>query len=167
MLIFKLPRKQLILHRAYAFKRHRPLTLYNTIHLPTIDEDPSETIPLTGFIHLINLYKPFDETFFGLWNRTRDGAVPTWLSQLQKQLSDALPTYLDGTEVQAVDLRMSQHWLKTMVWQLAISHGFISSMAQDNTLSFRYPIEISRDLVELSSEFSQHAMEIHGIGLVS
>lgn len=122
---------------------------------------------LSGFIRLINLYKPFDETFFGLWNRTSDGAVPSWLVQLQQQLSDALPAYLEGTEIQAVDLRMSQVWLKTMVWQLAISHGFISSRATDNTLSFRYPIEISRELVELSNEFSQHAMEVHGIGLVS
>jgi hypothetical protein len=61
---------------------------------------------------------------------------------------------------------MSQAWLKTMVWQLAISHGFISSMASDNTLSFRYPIDISRDLVEMSNDFSHHAMEVHGIGLV-
>jgi hypothetical protein len=124
-------------------------------------------VPLSGFIHLIKLYKPFDETFFGLWNRTRHGAVPSWLVALQRQLSDALPDYIESTETQAVDLKMSQQWLKTMVWQLAISHGFISSMASDNTLSFRYPIEISRDLVEMSTEFSQHAMEVHGIGLVS
>lgn len=131
-----------------------------------MDEDPADNVPLSSFIHLINLYKPFDETFFGLWNRTRDGAVPSWLVQLQKVLSEALPTYIEGTEIQAVNLRMSQQWLKTMVWQLAISHGFISSMSNDNTLSFRYPIDVSRDLVELSSEFSQHAMEIHGIGLI-
>lgn len=121
---------------------------------------------MSGFIHLIKLYRPFDETFFGLWNRTRHGAVPAWLVQLQRQLSDALPAYLEGTETQQVDLRMSQAWLKTMVWQLAISHGFISSMASDNTLSFRYPIDISRDLVEMSNDFSHHAMEVHGIGLV-
>ncbi|KAE9984030.1 hypothetical protein EG328_009288 [Venturia inaequalis] len=152
--------------RAYAFKRHRPLTLYDTIQLPTTEEDPTETLQLSGFFHLIKLYKPFDETFFGLWNRTRHGAVPSWLVGLQRQLSDALPEYIEHTETQAVDLKMSQQWLKTMVWQLAISHGFISSMASDNTLSFRYPIEISRDLVEMSNNFSQHAMEVHGIGLV-
>lgn len=117
-------------------------------------------------MHLINLYKPFDETFFGLWNRARDGAHPSWLAELHKQLANALPTYLEGTEVQVVDLRMSQQWLKTMVWQLAISHGFISSMTGDSAFTFRYPIEISRELLELSNEFSQHAMEIHGIGLV-
>ncbi|KIW08889.1 uncharacterized protein PV09_00811 [Verruconis gallopava] len=152
--------------RAYAFKRHRPLTLYDTIELPTVDEDPTETVQLTGFIHLIKLYKPFDETFFGLWNRTVHGTVPSWLVQLQQQLSDALPTYLDGTETQVVDLKISQQWLKIMIWQLAISHGFISSMASDNTLSFRFPIEISRELVEMAANFSQHAMEVHGSGIV-
>lgn len=93
--------------------------------------------------------------------------MPSWLVGLQRQLSDALPVYIDSTETQAVDLKMSQQWLKTMVWQLAISHGFISSMTADNTLSFSYPIEISRDLVEMSNEFSHHAMEVHGTGLVS
>jgi hypothetical protein len=131
-----------------------------------VDEDPTETISLSGFIHLIKLYKPFDETFFGLWNRTQQGALPSWLLQLQQQLSDALPAYVEGTETQQVDLKMTQAWLKTMVWQLAISHGFISSMASDNTLSFRYPIDISRDLIDATNEFSQHAMEVHGIGLV-
>lgn len=116
---------------------------------------------------MIKLYKPFDETFFGLWNRTIQGAVPSWLIQLQQQLADALPNYLEGTESQIVDLKMSQQWLKIMIWQLAISHGFISSMASDNTLSFRFPIEISRDLVDMSADFSQHAMEVHGSGVAS
>lgn len=143
------------------------MTLYDTIQLPTADEDPTETIQLTGFIHLIKLYKPFDETFFGLWNRSIHGAVPSWLIQLQQQLSEALPAYIDGTETQIIDLKMSQQWLRMMIWQLAISHGFISTMASDNTLSFRFPIEISRDLVEMSTDFSHHAMEVHGSGIVS
>ena len=94
------------MNRAYAFKRHRPLTLYATIQLPTNEEDPTETIDLTGFIHLIKLYRPFDETFFGLWNRTKSGAAPAWLVQLQRKLSDALPTYLKGTETQTIDVRI-------------------------------------------------------------
>jgi hypothetical protein len=143
------------------------LTLYDTIQLPKPEEDPTDTLELTGFVHLIKLYKPFDEKFFGLWNRSIHGAVPSWLVQLQQQLSEALPNYLEGTETQVVDLKMSQQWLKIMIWQLAISHGFISSMASDNTLSFKFPIEISRDLVEMSADFSQRAMEVHGSGVVS
>jgi len=56
--------------------------------------------------------------------------------------------------------------LKTMVWQLSISHGALSSLAADNAMSFTYPIEVSRDLVAAASNFTQQSMEVHGIGLV-
>lgn len=153
-------------YRAYALQRHRPLTLHATIALPSLGEDPAETVELNGFIHLVNLFKPFDDMFVGLWNKAKTGCTTEWLAQLQMQLSDALPAYLHTTESQAVDLRVSQQWLRTMIWQLSISHGFLSSAAADNAMSFRYPIEISRDLIAASSTFTQQAMEVHGIGLI-
>lgn len=156
-----------VTERAYALQQHRPLTLHATINLPTLDEDPAETVELNGFLHLVNLFRPFDDTFVGLWNKARTGCTTEWLAQLQQQLSDALPVYLQSTEAQAVDLRCSQQWLRTMVWQLSISHGFLSSAAAENAMSFQFPIEISRDLVASASQFSQQAMEVHGIGLVS
>lgn len=115
----------------------------------------------------MNLYKPFNDTFIGLWNKVHTDCNPSWLAQLQSQLSEALPTYLESTETQAVDLRITQHWLRTMVWQLCVSHGFVSSMATDNAMKFEYPIEISRDLLSTTRQFSQQAMEVHGVGLVS
>lgn len=146
--------------------RSTRLTLQATIGLPTLLEDPAETTELNGFLHLVNLFKPFDDTFVGLWNKSREGCTTEWLAHLQQQLSDALPSYLQSTETQAVDLRCSQQWLRTMVWQLSISHGFLSSAAAANAMSFKFPIEISRDLVSFAGQFSQPAMEVHGIGLV-
>ncbi|EME88375.1 uncharacterized protein MYCFIDRAFT_127068 [Pseudocercospora fijiensis CIRAD86] len=155
-----------VTERAYALQQHKPLTLHATINLPTLDEDPAETVELNGFIHLVHLFRPFDDTFVGLWNKARVGCTTEWLARLQQQLTDALPQYLQCTESQAVDLRCSQQWLRTMVWQLSISHGFLSSAAADNAMSFKYPIEISRDLVHSASQFSQQSMEVHGVGLI-
>jgi len=155
-----------VTERAYALQKRRPLTLYATINLPTLEEDPSETVELNGFIHLVNLFRPFDDTFVGIWNKAKTGCTTQYLAQLQQQLSDALPVYLNSTESQAVDLRCSQQWLRTMVWQLSISHGFLSSAAADNAMSFKFPIEVARDLVTSTGHFSQQAMEVHGIGLV-
>lgn len=149
--------------RAYALKQRCPLSLHAIINLPTVDEDPSETVKLNRFIHPVNLFRPFDDTFAGLWNKSRHGATPESFSQLQGQLSKALPTYLRNVEIQAVGLRCSQQWLDTMVWQLSISHDFLSSTALDNALSFRCPIEVCRDLVSSTSAFSQHCGEVHGI----
>jgi len=155
-----------VTERAYALQQHRPLTLQSTINPPRLDEDPTETVELSGFIHLVNLFRPFDDTFVGLWNKARTGCTTEWLARLQQQLSEALPIYLQSTESQAVDLRCSQQWLRTMVWQLSISHGFLSSAANENAMSFRYPIEISRDLVTATTGYSQQSMEVHGIGLI-
>ena len=154
----------LVTERAYAIQQHRPLSLHATIELPAIDDE--EAVELSGFLHLVHLFRPLDDTFIGLWNKARTGCTTAWLAQIQQQLSDALPMYLQSTEIQAVDLKCSQQWLRTMVWQLSISHGFLSSAAAENAMSFRFPIEVSKELVAAASQFTQPAMEVHGIGLV-
>lgn len=153
------------LNRAYALQKHRPLTLHATIGLPTVDvENPNAT---TGFIHLVNLYRPFDDTFIGLWNKSRSDCSTYWLARLQQQLTEALPNHLKTTDSQAADLRTSQQWLRTMVWQLSITNGFISSTSPDKSLTFQYPIEIAQDLVAVTTRLPKQSMEVHGIGLVS
>ncbi|KAL8636443.1 MAG: hypothetical protein Q9228_006159 [Teloschistes exilis] len=153
-----------ITERAYALQKHRPLTLHATINLPSIAEDPSNS--LTGFLHLVNLYRPFDDTFIGLWNKSRTDCSTLWLAHLQKQLTQALPPVLEGTETQAADLRTSQHWLRTMVWQLSITNGYLSSSSPDSSMTFGYPIEIAKDLVAVTTQLSRQSMEIHGVGLI-
>lgn len=105
--------------------------------------------------------------FIALWNKARSDCTTAYLSALQKQLTDALPTYLNSTESQEADLRTSQQWLRTMVWQLSIQNGCLSSNSDDPSMTFQYPVEISRDLVSMTSQFSQQSMEVHGVGLVS
>ncbi|KAI9724832.1 MAG: hypothetical protein M1812_000108 [Candelaria pacifica] len=155
-----------VTERAYALQRHRPLTLHATIALPTIDDDPDETTAIAGFIHLVNLFRPFDDTFIGLWNKSRDDCSTEWLSRLQQQLSKALPARHDGTENQVADLRTSQQWLRMIVWQLSISNGYLSSSSAQPAMTFQYPIEIARDLATVTGQISHRSMEVHGIGLV-
>lgn len=156
-----------VIERAYALQRHRPLSLQATINLPAANEDPTEpSPPLSGFIHLVTLYRPFDDMFIALWNKARADCSPSYLAALQKQLTDALPAYLNSTENQEADLRTSQQWLRTMVWQLSIQNGCLSSSSDDSSMTFQYPVEIARDLITMTSQFSRHAMEVHGIGLI-
>lgn len=154
--------------RAYALQRHRPLSLQATISLPTAADDPSDTQAhlLDGFIHLVGLYRPFDDSLVALWNKTRSDCTPSYLAALQKQLADMLPTYLNSTENQTADLRISQQWLRTMIWQLSIQNGCLSSNSEDPSMTFQYPVDISRDLLALTSQFPKHTMEVHGISLV-
>ena len=139
--------------------------MHATIELPIPDVDSHDSI--TGFNHLVDLYRPFDDDFIAVWNKSCSECSTFWLAQLQQQLTEALPTYMSTTESQAADLRTSQQWLRTMVWQLSIAKGYLSSTSPDAAMTFTYPIEIAKDLVAVISQLPQQAMEIHGIGLVS
>lgn len=155
--------------RAYALQRHRPLTLHATINLPTQNDDPSDpqAYHLHAFILSVNLFRPFDDLFMASWNKVRNDCNPAYLVGLQKQLSEALPSYLNSTENQEADLRTSQQWLRTIVWQLSIQNGCLSSSSEDPSMTFQYPVDIARDLVAMTSQFSQQSMEVHGVALVS
>ena len=122
-----------ITERAYALQRHRPLTLQRTIALPTVSPGP-ESIILSGFLDLVSLFQNFDDEFLSLWNLSSTiGASPTSsaspqsLIQLQDILKFAIPNVSQRTEVQQADLLISRQWLKTMVWQLCVTKGLLSS----------------------------------------
>ncbi|EAT92144.2 hypothetical protein SNOG_00649 [Parastagonospora nodorum SN15] len=82
------------------------------------------------------------------------------------RLSEAVPAYLECTEAQGVEIRITQQWLKAMAWQLCVCQGLVSSVTNDNCMTFKYPIEISRDLLTMTHQFSQQAMEVHGAELI-
>jgi hypothetical protein len=152
--------------RTYAIHKHRPITLYPTIHPPSLDEVPSDRPVAIGLELMINLYKTIDDTFVNLWNRVHSHTNPSWIAQLQTQLSEAVPAYLECTEAQAVEIRVTQQWLRAVVWQLCVCQGLVSSVANDNSMTFKFPIQISRDLLTMTHQFSQPAMEVHGVGLI-
>jgi len=140
--------------------------LHTTIAHPSTSPEPSAAPHIDGFLTLISLYERFDDRFFGLWNKLTDHCELPWLIELQHTISGCLSPKLKTSAIQAIDLQVTQQWLKTIVWQLAISHGYLSSNALDQSLTFEYPIELGKAVVDASVFFSQTAMEVHGIGLV-
>ena len=85
---------------------------------------------------------------------------------MQQQLTDAVPLNLKCTEIQEADMRITQQWLRTIVWQLSTASGCLSSTNADESMTFRYPIEIAKDLASVTMRISLPAMQVHGIGLV-
>jgi hypothetical protein len=117
---------------------------------------------------MINMFKIIDDTYINLCNRVHNThASVAWITQIQTQLSEAVPAYFDCTEVQEVLIRITQQWLRSQTWQLSVCQGLVSSVSNDISLTFKYPIEIARDLLTISHQFSQQAMEMQGVGLVS
>lgn len=150
--------------RAYALERHRPLSLHPTIDLPSVEESEADIV--WGFLYLISLFRCLDDEFMALWNKVKTKCSTEWLSNLQQQLYDALPPNLDTTGSQAADIKITQQWLRIMVWQLSITNGYLSSHSTNSAMTFRYPIEVARDLIQDLEQLSLASMEVHGVGLV-
>ncbi|KIW92736.1 uncharacterized protein Z519_06584 [Cladophialophora bantiana CBS 173.52] len=155
----------LVTERAYALERHRPLSLHPTIGLPS-PNDSEEQEAISGFLYLISLFRCIDDEFMALWNKVKSECSATWLLQLQRQLTDALPPRLRTTESQMADVWITFHWLRIMIWQLSIPNGVLSSSSNESSMTFKYPIEVARDLIEHISDISLDAMEVHGVGLI-
>ncbi len=159
-------------------QRHRPLTLQRTISLPTVSPDDRDAPVLSGFLDLVSLFQHFDDNFVRLWNySSQTPALPfsddispvssTQLENLQSVLELSIPEVFKSSEIQQADLLISRQWLKTMVWQLCVTKGLLSSSSKDESMSFHYPVSIARDVVVVSKSLSKEAFEPHGVGIVS
>lgn len=156
----------LMIFRAHAIRRHRPITLQITPDSPALDTTQSDDQFSLGFGCLAELYRPFDESFLSVWNGTQTDYSRDSLVQLEDHLQSAVPTDLELPDILMADLRVSQQWLRTMIWQLATSAGFLSSTPTHPCLDFRYPLQIARDLSLATWKLSRDSMETHGMGLI-
>lgn len=147
--------------------KHRPLALHATIDYPTVAEGANDAVALTGLTCLCNLFGIIDDTFSRVWNTARSECSSIWLAGLQRQLDEALPVDINCPEAQEADLRISQQWLKIVIWQMSTASGCLSSTSADVFLSFTYPIDVSKEVVAITNRLSRQAVEVHGIGLVS
>ncbi|KAM0817649.1 hypothetical protein AB5N19_03456 [Seiridium cardinale] len=150
-----------ITERAYALKYGRPMSLPASINPPTLADDPTDPLghQLNNHVLLVNLFRPFDDTFMLLWNKTRSEWTPSYLVALQKQLAEIhLPYGADS------DIRANQSWLKTVAWNLSVQNGM--SPGSDD-MSLQYPIEMSRDLASITSQFSTQSTELLGVPLAA
>jgi hypothetical protein len=155
-----------ITERAYALQRHRPLTLRRTISLPAVEAGPEATI-LSGFLDLVALFRNFGDQFISLWNLSGDSiASPQSLVRLQDFLNCAIPNVSERTKIQQADLLVSRQWLKTIVWQLCLSNGLLSSTSTTESMSFYYPVTIARHVILVSRLLPHEAYQANGVGIL-
>ncbi|KXG50390.1 uncharacterized protein PGRI_068810 [Penicillium griseofulvum] len=152
--------------RAHAIRRHRPITLQVTPASPQLEDDPLPNASAIGFRCLVNLYLPFDEAFLAQWNGTSATCSIESLVRLEERIRSAVPADLGLPDILMADLRVSQQWLRIMIWQLSTTAGFLSTKPTHECMDFRYPLLIAQDLCFATWKLSKQGMETHGIGLI-
>ncbi|KAH7160389.1 hypothetical protein B0J13DRAFT_541066 [Dactylonectria estremocensis] len=126
--------------------------------LPALSADlalTDSTIPPyieTGFNCLVRLFCIVDDTFLTNWTSYQQGWVENKQAQLDHdeastaEAEQALQASGQGllTALQHADLFVTRLWLRTLVWQLALSQGLLSSRSPRNRhegLSLHFPAQ--------------------------
>lgn len=155
---------------------------------PIHDPDIQPNIQL-GFNRLISLFMVMDRAFLTYWvqEEEHEEFIPDltieWVERKQAQLDDdeasaaranqeLQDTYQQSlTEFQHADLFITRLWLRTIVWQLALSRGLLRSGPLQNThegLSLHFPAQrLSKELRNLVTHLESVAsISTQGSGIV-
>lgn len=125
---------------------------------------------VSGLEMLINLYRPFDHTFFEMWNKvgpSAERAYADFVSELHQQILSAVPAgYLDSLPVQAVNIQITQQWLRIIIWRLCYKESWLSVDATDISLGYNFPINVATEVLEIAQRYPLQFLEVHGASLV-
>lgn len=163
-----------VTERGVSIKHKLPVTIKTKIAFPsTIDTDEQEV--LLAYQRLITMFWHFDQSGvfelldsqdFDLSRRTsRQPEEAEALASVRKRLDDSLVDTHDINDVQALDIVVTRHWMRIILWRLAESHGFFSLASDDGISGFNDPISIARDLLATISRADKSAIEAHGAAL--
>ncbi|KAH7042753.1 putative C6 transcription factor [Macrophomina phaseolina] len=154
--------------------------------LPTLPEHDPNVSPAIqqGWNYLIQTFLLIDRQFVDYWRggggaAAAGGGSAAWLNSKHRQLEDErwqieLPTMLPA--MQQADIIITRQWLRTMLWQMAISSMVLPTdddAAADNGqetspggLSLTMPLKLSSELRLCITHLSPQAVGIHGSGIL-
>ncbi|GMG34890.1 unnamed protein product [Aspergillus oryzae var. brunneus] len=120
-----------------------------------------------GFINLINVFEKLSPNLYD-WvsagGSSADGDPPP-TSSIQSSLAKQIS--LEGvSEIQKVDILITQQWLQTMMWKLSMTHVTQPGSRDDAVLPFHLPVLVGKAVMGVIAAASQGAVDAHGIGMV-
>ncbi|OIW24708.1 hypothetical protein CONLIGDRAFT_623679 [Coniochaeta ligniaria NRRL 30616] len=157
----------LISERSNAIRYRRPITLQVTKAVPGLDEILIADASLVGFRHLALLFRPLDTSFFALLNGEATCHNPSCeeLAGIEMAIHSALEPVLSLHDTQKANLRVTQLWLRIILWQIRLRLGFLSETRYPASSSYSYPLELAKDLMLSTRDLPIESMRVHGIGL--
>lgn len=117
-------------------------------------------------MRLVNSYHLLDSSFVDSWNESTEARASTLTyTALQRQLNRPQPADVPLTDIQKADILITQQWLRLIVWQSSMRQGLLSSNAEDESMTFRYPLKIAHSLLNVISSLPTTSIEVHGMGI--
>ncbi|KAI0376329.1 hypothetical protein F5Y04DRAFT_273845 [Hypomontagnella monticulosa] len=159
----------LISERSHAIRYRRPITLQVTTNgfgaIPPDDQDPLHA----GFRCLAALFRALDTTFIALLNQEAVARTlpPDSLDEVEIAINTALnhSCASDLLPTQKANLRVTQLWLRVVLWQLRLRLGHLSEHSTQNSRTYHYPLEVAKDVALSTRDLPIQSIQVHGVGI--
>jgi len=153
---------------------------YHSPILPALSRLPIEdpTVPLgvqAGFNQIITLFSLIDDVFLSNWHAVRRGSdssdlTSAWVEQMNKVFDEEL--YDESSvdlgilsSMQHADIVVTRQWLRTIVWQMAMSRYLLSSAPNKECMSLLFPVKLVQQLRGAMAGITGAHLRIHGRGI--
>ncbi|KAH8681735.1 hypothetical protein BX600DRAFT_29913 [Xylariales sp. PMI_506] len=160
--------------RGHAIRYRRPITLQITASSPSgvlsataTTESPS----LGGFRCLAALFRPLDTSFIAILNTESVACPPSpeALDGIEADVNAALTHSAPFSlhQIQKANLRVTQLWLRIIIWQVRLRLGYLQSESAvtKSSHTYHYPLEVAKELTSCTRDLEIGAMMVHGAGL--
>ncbi|KAI1077989.1 hypothetical protein F5B20DRAFT_249419 [Whalleya microplaca] len=159
----------LVSERSHAIRYRRPTTLQVTANSLWASSFGGDDTSLSGFWCLASLFRAFDTTFIALLNH-ESVSCPIPLDAfddvevaVNTALNHSCPTGLLPS--QKANLRITQLWLRIVLWQLRLRLGHLSEQNAQSSRTYHYPLEVGKDLTLSTRDLPVHSIQLHGVGI--
>ncbi|KAF2458710.1 hypothetical protein BDY21DRAFT_341101 [Lineolata rhizophorae] len=155
--------------RFLAIADFRPCVLSPLWEMPEFDPSLPYGIH-EGFYQIIKLFRLMDDDFLRRWLGDRSLVDVPWVEEKHKQLDDDLKEWEVEVgmlnDMQQADLIITRQWMRTVIWQMAMSNCLLSSTAAKDCMTFQLPLRLSTQLRHFIIKISPKAIGIHGSGIL-
>ncbi|WDK19719.1 hypothetical protein CGRA01v4_11006 [Colletotrichum graminicola] len=157
----------LVSERSHGIRYRRPVTLQITAESPAMDDDDDDDPALSGFWSLAALFSPLDTSFIALLNQEKVATPPSnaALTHVETAVNAALRSTSDLKDTQKANLRVTQLWLRIILWQLRLRFGYLAEESAHASMTYHYPLEVAKDLVLSTRDLPVDSIRVHGVGL--
>ena len=153
----------LVSERSHAVRYRKPVTLQLTAASPALDQDSE----LAGFRNLAELFRPLSTSFIAALNQEEHhlANVPTFLDHVETAINLAIDHTVIFRSEQKANLRVTQLWLRIILWQLRLRLGHLAEDALSKSMTYQYPLEVAKELTMSTRDLPIESMKMHGVGL--
>ncbi|KAB8261664.1 hypothetical protein BDV32DRAFT_121253 [Aspergillus pseudonomiae] len=122
-----------------------------------------------GWTQVIKTFLILEPTFINFWIGDRSQVSAKWVEQKHRELDDARWELEVSmlSETQQADLVITRQWMRTLLWQMAMSNCLLSSRPLCPSLSLELPLRLSSQLRQFLTKISQNTIRVHGSSILT